>query len=91
MTTNLSTNLDGMVGCCPSCYIFEFGDAAITLPVTNQNCLQRFVLLIRECSEECVRLASGYYNISERSQFDSNAAQFLNYSRRITFLSLGHL
>ena len=74
-SSNLFTNLHGMVGCCTSCYIFEFRGAAITLPVTNQYRLQRFVLLIRECSEECMRLASGNYNITQRSQFDTNAAQ----------------
>ena len=61
------------------------------LPVTKQYCLERFVLLYGERSEECVRLASGDYNITEPSQFDTNAAQFLKCSRRIVFVSRGHL
>ena len=77
---NLITNLHGMVVCCTSCYIFEFRGAAITLPVTQQYSLQRLVFLIRERPEERVVLASGDDDITERSEFDITAAQFLGYS-----------
>ena len=80
---NLITNLHGMVGCCTSCYIFEFRGASITLPVTQQYSRQRFVFIIRERPEERVLLASGDYDITERSEFDTNAAQFLDCSCRI--------
>ena len=52
---------------------------------------QRFVLFTRERPEEYVCLASGDYNITKRSQFDSNAAQFLDSSRTIIVVGRGHL
>ena len=88
---NLITNLHGMVGCCTSCYIFKFRGAAITLPVTQQYSLQRSVILIRERPEERVVLASGDDDITESSEFDTNAAQFLDCSCRIVFVSGGQL
>ena len=66
-----------MVECCTSCSIFELRGVAITVPVMKQYRLQRFVFL-RKSSEQCVRLASGDYNITERSQFDTNATQLIS-------------
>ena len=85
------TNLHGMVGRCTGCYIPEFRGAAIALPVTKQYILERFVLLIWECPEERVSLASVNYDIAERFQLGTNAALFLDYSSRVVFVSRGHL
>lgn len=79
-----------MVGCCTSCFIFKFRVVAVTLLVTKQYSLQLFVLLIRESPEECVSLASGDDNITECSELDTSAAQLLDYSRGVTFVSRGH-
>ena len=80
-----------MVGRCTGCYILEFRGAAIALPVTKQYILERFVLLIWECPEERVSLASVNYDIAERFQLGTNAALFLDYSSRVVFVSRGHL
>ena len=64
---------------------------SIALPVTKHYSLQRFVLLIWECPEERVSLVSGNYDIAWRSELDTNAAQFLDYSSRIVIISRGNL
>ena len=89
---NLIANFHGIIGCCTSCYMFEVrGATTITLPVTKQHRLQRFVLLIRECPEECVSLMSGGCDVIKRSEAEKNEAQLLDYSIRIVLVSRGHL
>ena len=85
------TNLHGMVGRCTGCYILERRGAAIALPATKKYSFQRSVFLIWECPDERVSLASGNYDIAERSELLTRAAQFLDYSSRIVFISHGNL
>ena len=88
---NFITNLHGMVRRCTDCCIFEFRGAVIALLVIRQSSFERVVLLICECPEERVSLARGNCDITERFQLDTNAAQFLDYSSRVIFVSRGHL
>ena len=88
---NFISNLHGMVGRCTGCYILERRGAAIALPATKKYSFQRSVFLIWECPDERVSLASGNYDIAERSELLTRAAQFLDYSSRIVYICRGNL